>query len=66
MPSEVRFAEVRKKLEAHGWTLDRISGSHHIFRKEGSRNFSIPVHRGKVRPVYISLIEKEHGIKIRG
>jgi predicted RNA binding protein YcfA (HicA-like mRNA interferase family) len=44
MPSEVAFRDVRRKLEEHGWTLDRISGSHHVFRKEGERPISIPVH----------------------
>ena len=27
----VKSAEVIKKLEADGWTLDRIKGSHHQF-----------------------------------
>lgn len=35
MPSEVRYPEVRKLLELHGWTCSRIKGSHHIFTKEG-------------------------------
>jgi predicted RNA binding protein YcfA (HicA-like mRNA interferase family) len=26
------FAEFRQILMAYGWTLDRIGGSHHIFR----------------------------------
>jgi len=46
--SEVRFGEVRALLERHGWTLRRVSASHHIFKKKGDRLFSVPVHRGKV------------------
>lgn len=63
MPSEVRFAEVRKLLESHGSTLDRTKGSHHHFRKAGSPNFTIPVHHGKVKPRYVHQIEKVLGIK---
>jgi predicted RNA binding protein YcfA (HicA-like mRNA interferase family) len=58
MPSEERFAEVRRLLERHGWTLDRIKGSHHIFVKEGQRHLTIPVHRGKVKPWYVKEIRK--------
>lgn len=63
--SEVPFRQVRRALEQHGWTLDRISGSHHVFTKEGEpRHITIPVHKGRVKPVYIRKIEKEHGITI--
>ena len=32
-------------LERHGWRLDRIRGSHHIYAREGSRfRISIPIH----------------------
>ncbi|MCC6972003.1 MAG: type II toxin-antitoxin system HicA family toxin [Phycisphaerales bacterium] len=63
MASEVRFAEVRKKLEQHGWTLSRISGSHHVFVKPGERShISIPVHAGRVKPKYLRKIERDFGI----
>jgi predicted RNA binding protein YcfA (HicA-like mRNA interferase family) len=65
MPSEVRFAEVRKFLEHHGWTLVRISGSHYIFRKEGEQGITIPVRRGEVLPVYVRKVEKAVGGKLR-
>lgn len=58
MASEIRFAEVRALLERHGWSLARISGSHHIFEKAGSKLLSIPVHRGKVKPAYVRQVEK--------
>jgi predicted RNA binding protein YcfA (HicA-like mRNA interferase family) len=58
MSSEVRFAEVRRLLERNGWNLVRTSGSHHIFEKSGSKLLSIPVHHGKVKPVYVRQIEK--------
>ena len=53
MPSPVRFAQIRHYLERHGWTLARISGSHHTFTKPGElRPLVIPVHHGKVDPIY--------------
>lgn len=36
----------------------RISGSHHIFKKADAPDFSIPVHRGKVKPYYVRQIRK--------
>ena len=32
-------------LESHGWSLQRINGSHHIYAKSGSTGrISIPIH----------------------
>lgn len=54
MPSPERLAVVRKMLEAKGYRLVRISGSHHIFEKPGvPHHLSIPVHGGKVKPKYV-------------
>jgi predicted RNA binding protein YcfA (HicA-like mRNA interferase family) len=58
MPSEERFAVVRKMLEDHGWVLVRISSSHHVFKKSGSPDASIPVHHGKVKPFYVRQVKK--------
>ncbi len=38
--------ELLKLLEKDGWSLDRISGSHHIMIK-GSKTLSVPVHSNK-------------------
>jgi len=54
----VRFAQVRSLLEPHGWSLIRISASHHIFQGAGREMDVIPVHAGRVRPVYVRRIEK--------
>jgi len=36
-------------LEARGWQLRRISGSHHIYAKPGIRSrISVPMHAGEV------------------
>lgn len=58
MPSPVRFAEVRKLLEAAGYTLARVSGSHHIFVKEGVDLVSIPVHKNLVKHGYVRRVKK--------
>ncbi len=57
------FTKVRRLLESQGWTLVRISGSHHIFTKPGELPRSIPVHRGKVKAVYVRKIQKICGGK---
>jgi predicted RNA binding protein YcfA (HicA-like mRNA interferase family) len=43
MPSPVRFAMVKRMLEAKGY-LDRMKGSHHVFKKPGVLDESVPVH----------------------
>jgi predicted RNA binding protein YcfA (HicA-like mRNA interferase family) len=53
MPSPTRFAEVKRMLQRHGWTLARVAGSHHIFVKPGERHTSIPVHKGLVKHGYV-------------
>ncbi|AFZ59906.1 type II toxin-antitoxin system HicA family toxin [Anabaena cylindrica FACHB-243] len=40
-----------KIVERYGWTLKRITGSHHIYAKEGmSVILSIPVHSNRDLP----------------
>ena len=58
MPGEVRFAEIKKYLESRGWWLDRIRGSHHVFKKSDGTIYVVPVHGGKVKPFYVREIKK--------
>lgn len=58
MPSEERFAAVRRLLEKNNWMLVRISGSHHVFKKSGAPDVVLPVHHGKVKPFYVRQIKK--------
>jgi len=58
MASPVRFAKVRKQLEAAGYRLVRVSGSHHIFERLGSPIVSIPVHDQKVKPHYAKQVQR--------
>jgi len=55
--------EFAKVLEKKGWVLRRISGSHHIYVKEGtSFRISIPIHGNK--PLKTGLLK--HFMKIAG
>jgi predicted RNA binding protein YcfA (HicA-like mRNA interferase family) len=41
--------EMCKVLERHGWRLDRIEGSHHVYKKPGHPGTpSVPVHGTKI------------------
>jgi len=55
---EQRFSVVKKMLEAKGYQLDHVRGSHHIFKKDGARSLPIPVHNGKVKPGYVRIVQK--------
>jgi predicted RNA binding protein YcfA (HicA-like mRNA interferase family) len=45
---EVSGKKFCKVLEVHGWVLQRIKGSHHIYGKAGEVNkISVPVHGNK-------------------
>ena len=58
MPSDWRYAEVKKLLESHDWFLDRIRGSHHVFTRPGKRTIVFPVHHGRVKYAYVRQIQK--------
>jgi predicted RNA binding protein YcfA (HicA-like mRNA interferase family) len=61
MPGEIRFADVLRLVRKHGWTLIRIRGSHHVFKRADGSTYSIPVHHGKVKPFYVREIKKQIG-----
>ena len=45
-------------LEAKGYCLARVNGSHHVFTKPGVRSVPIPVHKGMVKPAYVRMVKK--------
>jgi predicted RNA binding protein YcfA (HicA-like mRNA interferase family) len=50
-------------LEREGWTLLRITGSHHVYGKPGERSrLSVPVHSN--RPLKVGL--QRHLLKLAG
>ncbi|OHD62808.1 MAG: addiction module toxin, HicA family [Spirochaetes bacterium RBG_13_51_14] len=55
--------ELIKLLKRHGWTLDRISGSHHIMIKD-NKTLSVPVHGSKDLPKgLLNALLKDGGLK---
>jgi len=57
--------QVIKKLEEAGWSLNRISGSHHIMVHEG-RSVSVPVYGGRdLKPGLISGLQKHTGVILK-
>lgn len=58
MPSNVRFAEVKKLLESKGYVMVQISGSHHVFKKPGAAPQIVPVHHNQVKYVYYRKAQK--------
>ena len=57
--------EVIKKLQAAGWTLDRINGSHQILMK-GGKMVPVPVHGNRdLGPGLVASIARQTGVKLK-
>jgi predicted RNA binding protein YcfA (HicA-like mRNA interferase family) len=54
-PNNVTFGNIRKLLELEGFDLDRITGSHHIFKRD-EIVLVIPVHNNRVKSVYVKRV----------
>jgi len=55
--------KLSRALERNGWSLLRISGSHHIYGKAGSVvRFSVPIHGDQ--PLKVGLLH--HFLKMAG
>lgn len=54
-PENAKFSDIRKLLEQEGFFLDRITGSHHIFKKDET-TFVVPVHNNKVKTIYVKRV----------
>jgi predicted RNA binding protein YcfA (HicA-like mRNA interferase family) len=49
------FDDIRTLLFQEEFELDRVTGSHHIFKKSGV-TFVIPVHSNRVKSVYVKRV----------
>lgn len=49
----VTYAELAVVLKQAGWTLDRVTGSHHIFRSPKGQMLSLPKHGKDIKPIYV-------------
>jgi predicted RNA binding protein YcfA (HicA-like mRNA interferase family) len=48
------------RIAAHfGYSLDHVSGSHYVFRNWTGRKFVVPVHRKKIKAIYMRSFLKE-------
>lgn len=54
-PHNATFARIRKLLEQENFTLERVTGSHHVFRRDATI-FVVPVHKNKVKAVYVKRV----------
>lgn len=54
-PTEADFRQIENLLLEEGFQLDRVAGSHHIF-KRGGVTFVIPVHNRKVKAIYVKRV----------
>jgi predicted RNA binding protein YcfA (HicA-like mRNA interferase family) len=63
-PITMRYTEVF--LEAYGWELERITGSHHIFVKPGQRIIDVVVHDKVVKIEYLKMIADRLKLKEEG
>jgi len=57
--------QIIKKLELQGFTIIRVSGSHHIL-SNGERRVIVPVHgAADVKEGTLASIEKQSGVKLK-
>jgi predicted RNA binding protein YcfA (HicA-like mRNA interferase family) len=54
-PKHATFEDIRTVLKYAGFRLDRVTGSHHIFKKSRV-TFVIPVHANRVKSVYVKRV----------
>lgn len=54
--SEVRFEDIAKLLANHGFHLISSKGSHFKFRNQNGKSYVIPVHKSKVKSIYVKQI----------
>jgi predicted RNA binding protein YcfA (HicA-like mRNA interferase family) len=59
--TSVKDSDFTKIIEKRGWELDRIVGSHHIYKK-GSTTISVPIHKKDLRPGLLCRLLKKAGL----
>jgi len=66
--ANVRFRELQSLVEAAGWKLDRVSGSHYIFVKPGRMPLSILNHPEALNPWLVDRVldEIERDYEVEG
>jgi predicted RNA binding protein YcfA (HicA-like mRNA interferase family) len=65
--THVKTADVIRAIEADGWVLARINGSHHHFRHPAKPGTVTIPHPVKDLPIgTVKSIERQSGVKFRG
>lgn len=59
----IRFQDFCQLVEAFGFQLDRVNGSHHIYKREGLSEFiNVQNYKGEAKPYqirqFLNLVEK--------
>lgn len=57
-PANVSVQELQMVLEYFGYKLDRINGSHFIFKHKNGEIYPVPVHNNKIKKYYIKKLLK--------
>ena len=62
-PTNIRFADMQRLVEAFGFRLLRVSGSHHIYGRAGlAEQLNLQDVRGKAKPYqirqFLKLVER--------
>jgi predicted RNA binding protein YcfA (HicA-like mRNA interferase family) len=56
----MKTRDLIRRLERGGWRLDRVHGSHHVFKHpEGRRNVVVPVHGADIPEPFAKAILKQ-------
>jgi predicted RNA binding protein YcfA (HicA-like mRNA interferase family) len=56
----IKVKELIERLEAMGWQLKRITGSHHVFTRPGAlRSITVPVHGKDIHDHFAKAIIKQ-------
>lgn len=57
-----KWRRLEKILTSHSWQVERITGSHHIFRKDGHGSIPVAFHGGSISRNYARLVLRQAGI----
>ncbi len=64
MPIRYTAKELAKLLEKNGWELDRIKGSHYIYKNPATNQTTIiPFHNKEIPPGTANAILRQAGLK---
>ena len=53
---ETSYREIKTILNSVGYELDRVRGSHYVFKKDGKEFIRFPVHNNLIKRCYIKII----------